>query len=62
MESRLMTRRQVEQKLGVSRSTVYRLLEAGAFPKPIKIAERAIRWHESEIDEYVASRSRAGEG
>ena len=56
---RLLTRAQVETRVGLSRSSLYRKMRQGTFPEPLKISERAVRWPESEIDEWLASRPRA---
>ncbi|QQO51661.1 AlpA family phage regulatory protein [Raoultella ornithinolytica] len=34
---------------------MYRLINEGLFPKPIKIGTRAIAFIESEIDEWIVS-------
>ena len=63
MTDRLMTRSEVEERTGLSRTSIYRLMREGTFPEPIKIGPRAVRWHESEIEAYLASRPRAsGDG
>ena len=55
----LLTRREVERRTGLSRSTIYRKMSDGSFPVPLKISERAVRWRESEIRAYVDSRPRS---
>ena len=37
---------------------IYYMFNAGTFPKPVKISERAIGWKESSVDEWIA-KSRA---
>ena len=45
--------REVTQVTGVPRSTRYELIEAGAFPKPIRIlAKRIVVWSAAEISEW----------
>jgi prophage regulatory protein len=44
------------QKTGLSRSTIYRLLEAEDFPLPIRLSKRAIGWTELQLDEWIAKR------
>ena len=60
--SNLLTRREVESRFGISKTTVYRLMQCGAFPKPVRIGVRAVRWDESEIAEWVKSRPRSDDG
>ena len=55
----LLTRREVERRTGLSRSTLYRKMRDGSFPVPLKISERAVRWRESDIRAYVDSRPRS---
>ena len=55
----LLTRREVERRTGLSRSTIYRKMSEGTFPVPLKVSERAVRWRESDIRAYVDSRPRS---
>ena len=55
----LLTRREVERRTGLSRSTLYRKMREGTFPVPLKVSERAVRWRESDIRAYVESRPRS---
>ena len=56
---RLLRREEVEAQTGLSRSAIYRLMRAGQFPEPVKIGPRAVRWPQSELNEFLASRPRA---
>ncbi len=47
---------EVKERIGLCRSRVYQLIEAGEFPKPIKLSERAVGWLESEINEWFEAR------
>ena len=63
MNDRLLTRTEVETRVGLERSTIYREMRAGRFPLPLKIGERAVRWKLSEIEAWLATRPRTtGEG
>ena len=59
MEDRLLTRADVEHRVGLKRSAIYRLMREGQFPVPLKIGPRAVRWPSSEIEEWLASLPRA---
>lgn len=59
MTARLLTRQEIENLTGLSRSTLYRLMRRGAFPEPIRIGLKAVRWPEPEIDAWLADRPRA---
>lgn len=51
---RLLTIKQITAEIGISRSTIYRRIREGAFPKPVRIGPRATRWRESAIRVWVA--------
>lgn len=53
---RMLRREEVEQRTGMSRSTIYRLMREGDFPLPHRIGQRAVRWRESELETWLASR------
>ena len=59
MTDRLLARAEVQERCGIARTTIYRLMRSGLFPTPILIGERAVRWSEAEIDQWIASRPRA---
>ena len=40
MHDRLLRRRQVEEITGMSRSSIYRLMQDGQFPRPVKVGNR----------------------
>ena len=44
---RLLTSKQLTDETGISRSTIYRLLQNGAFPERIYIGPHGVRWLES---------------
>ena len=50
----------VMARTGLSRSSLYMMLEQGKFPKPVKIGERINAWPDHEIatwiDERIAAR------
>lgn len=58
---RLLRRREVEKRCGLATATIYRKMRDGTFPKPIKVGARAVRWHESEIEQWISERSRVGD-
>ena len=64
MTDRLLTRFEVEERTGLSRSSLYRKMRSGGtFPLPLKVSERAVRWRSSDIDHYIETRPLAtGEG
>ena len=59
MGDRLLRRRQVEKITGMKRSSIYRLMQDGDFPRPVKVGPAAVRWKESEVNTWVESRPKA---
>jgi prophage regulatory protein len=53
---RLVRLPEVLHRTGLSRSTVYRRVELGQFPKPYPLSTRIVAWSENEIDEWIAER------
>ncbi len=52
MFDRLLTDREVAERLGVSKATIWRHAAAGLFPKPVKLGH-ASRWPESDVEAAV---------
>ena len=55
---------EVEALTGLSRTTIYDWSAQGRFPRPVRLSERAVRWIESEVVEWMAERieqDRAGD-
>lgn len=42
---------------GLSRTTLYRKVRGGTFPRQIPLSERCTGWRESEVREWAASPS-----
>ena len=57
---RLLTLRDVTAATALSRSAVYAMMAESRFPKPIRIGNRAVRWLEREVRDFIASRPRGG--
>ena len=60
MKKKFLNRKAVYEITGKSRSTIYRDIEDGTFPRPYKTGKRAIAWLESDILDWVDSRPVAG--
>ena len=52
----LARRRQVEQLVQLSRSTIYAAVKAGTFPAPVRIGARAVAWRVSEVEQWLEAR------
>jgi len=42
---------------GLGRSTIYRLVASGAFPRPAHLEPRAIAWRWSDLEQWSATRA-----
>ena len=60
VEPTILRRPEVEHLTRLSKATLYRLIKSGTFPRPIRLAPRAVGWLRQEIDEWVTGRERAG--
>lgn len=49
----------VERVTSLKRGYLYRLIAAGSFPRPYKLAARASAWRASEVRSWMDARSRA---
>jgi prophage regulatory protein len=49
---RLLRVCEVEDRVGAERGTLYKMVGAGTFPRPVKVS-KSNRWVESEIDEWL---------
>lgn len=55
-ELRILRRKQVEARIGLSRSTIYDGVNAGTFPKPINLGVQSVGWIEAEIEQWIRER------
>ncbi len=56
---RLLRRPEVEARTGLSRSSIYAMMERGEFPRPRRIGQRAVAWDEATIEDWLATRAEA---
>jgi prophage regulatory protein len=53
---RLLRRREVEARTGLSRSSIYARMAAGTFPLAVDLGGRAVAWMENEVETWVLAR------
>jgi len=53
--SRILRLRAVLERTGLSRSTLYRKIERGTFPKQIRISERCVGWREGDLERWLGN-------
>jgi prophage regulatory protein len=51
----MLTRREVESMICVSCATIYRWVQEGTFPGPVKFTARCVRWRQSEVQNWIDS-------
>ena len=47
---------EVVQLLGISKPTVYRLMNEGEFPRPIRLSKARVAWLQADLDKWLESR------
>ena len=53
---RLIRLPEVERLVGCKKSTIYAMLQDGAFPKPIRFSARMVVWPETVVLQWVQDR------
>ncbi len=61
-EPRVLPLREVCQRYALGRSTVYRMMDRGEFPRPVQLGPNRVGWRVEDLEEWLASRPAAGEG
>jgi prophage regulatory protein len=41
---------------GLARSTIYKYIAEGTFPKPVSLGDRCVGWVESEVHDWILAR------
>ena len=54
--ARLLRIRGIERYTGLSRSTLYRLIRAGDFPRPVRLTRATSAWVVAEVDRWLDQR------
>lgn len=56
MTTKHLRRPAVEAATGLSRSTIYEMMDRGDFPRPVRIGQRAVAWPESAVLAWLSER------
>ena len=51
---KLLALKQVTNRVSLSKSSIYRKMESGTFPKPVSLGGKTVRWLVVDIDEWVS--------
>ncbi|MEE4209709.1 MAG: AlpA family transcriptional regulator [Parvularcula sp.] len=54
--TRLIRLPEVQHRVGLGRSTIYRWMAEGKFPKPVQLGGYAVAWADADIDEWIRIR------
>lgn len=53
---RIIRLTQVIDSTGLARSTIYKYIAEGTFPKPVSLGDRCVGWVESEVHDWILAR------
>ena len=56
----ILRRKEVEQRIGLARSSLYSLIAANQFPRPVQLSVRAVGWREADVNAWLESRTTKG--
>lgn len=51
--NRILRINSVLERTGLCRSTLYRKIGAGTFPRQIKLSERCAGWREADVEQWL---------
>ncbi|MCL2591407.1 MAG: AlpA family transcriptional regulator [Betaproteobacteria bacterium] len=51
-----LRRREVLRRTGIGNTTLYKRINAGAFPRPVSIGGNLVAWVESEVTDWMQAR------
>jgi len=49
----ILRRTQLEARLGLARSSIYKMMDEGTFPRPVKLGRRAVGWRSEDIETWL---------
>ncbi len=53
---KILRMKDVIEKLGICRSSIYNLIKEGDFPAGFRIHKQSVGWLESDIDDWIMDR------
>ena len=54
MTEQLYRRKEVESLTGLSRSSIYKMMAEGTFPKPVHLTAKAVAWRDSDLNKWIS--------
>ena len=56
----ILRRKQVQERTGLGRSSIYALIAKDKFPRPVQLSERSVGWRETDITTWINSLTTKG--
>ena len=53
---RIIRLKEVIDSTGLARSTIYKYIGDGGFPKPVSLGDRSVGWVESEVTDWILAK------
>lgn len=53
---RIIRLKEVIDSTGLARSTIYKYIEEGAFPKSVSLGDRCVGWVDTEVHDWILAR------
>ncbi|WP_249582761.1 helix-turn-helix transcriptional regulator [Pseudomonas viridiflava] len=53
---RIIRLKEVIDTTGLARSTIYKYIAEGTFPKPVSLGDRCVGWVDSEVHDWILAR------
>ena len=57
--TRLLRIHEVESLVGLKKSAIYKFMASDAFPRPVVLGSRSVRWRSSDVERWVEARTTA---
>lgn len=55
INQKLLSLKQVVALVGLAKSTIYRLMNSGDFPRPLKLGSRCVRWLVDDLNAWISN-------
>ena len=56
IQEEFLRMRDIQQITALSKSTIYRLISEGTFPKQVRVGKRAVVWVRSDVSNWIDQR------
>jgi prophage regulatory protein len=56
MAERLLSMKQVRERVPVTKNTIYTWIAQGKFPKQVSLGAKLVAWREADVDSWIKAR------